>query len=345
MRTLTFALALCAATPALYAQSASPAGQPTQEVAKKAPQIVWGKHPALPVVQSVGGKPELLRQYRMPATRFKISLGTPTNNRTFIARPASFPSPVQKRWGTIHGTYYRPAKASATNRVPAAVVVHHLGGGFEAEEILAQFLAANGVATFTVSLPNYGKRREPNSKQGFMTLATKDPFAAFGAFRQAVKDVIRSGDFLRNLPEIDSNRVGVVGVSLGAFVTAVAKGVDPRFRQTMLILGGGDLTSLLGSLPDIAKYKGSIDALKPMLLPLIAPVDPVNFADRVNPAEVRMLNALQDEIVPRQSTDALWNALGRPKIHWFDCGHYGIALHLLTVMNETLDHLKKRPAF
>lgn len=333
MRLTTFALALLASAPAL-AQQARPAPRPE-------PTILWGSHPELPVAAGVGEAADL-RHYRLAKGKFKITMGPALALRGMTSQEVSFPSPVQETWPTIHGTYYRPQAASETRRVPAAVIVHHLGGGFEAEEMLAQFLSANGVATFTISLPNYGKRRIKGTKQGFLQQATRDPVLAFSGFQQAVKDVIRAGDFLRSLPEVDPDRVGVAGVSLGAFVSSVAKGVDPRFRQTVLILGGGNLPALLSNIPNLGRYLGQNEALAGLLRPLVKPVDPCTYAERVNPAEVLMLNATEDEIVPRSSTDALYNALGRPEIKWYECGHYGLALHLLEVMNLTLDHLKKR---
>lgn len=76
---------------------------------------------------------------------------------------------------------------------------------------------------------------------------------------------------------------------------------------------------------------------------ILAPVDPLTFAARIETGDVLMLNARRDEIVPTESTDALWEALGRPRIKWFDTGHYGTALHILMVMNDILDHFQGQP--
>jgi dienelactone hydrolase len=285
---------------------------------------------------------EALAAYRVPEERFRITLGAVSESARYLERAASFPSPRKSRWGTIHGTYYTPRGLEQGERVPAAVVVHHLGGSFEAEDLLAKHLAQHGMSAFFISLPNYGKRQEPQTKQGFLRFT---PEVAFDAFQQAALDVIRAGDFLRSRPEVDSERVGVVGVSLGAFVTAVARGVDPRLRRTVLILGGGDLYNMFGQIPQASTLIEKSGLEPSHLSKVLTKLDPLTFAQRIATADVLMLNAKRDEIVPRSSTDALWNALGRPQIRWYDCGHYGVVLHLLSVMNATLDHLKGRSVY
>ena len=302
---------------------------------------LWGQHPALPI-DPTGVPSEALAPYAIPAQRFAIRLGQVEGGRTFTKREASFPSPLQERWPEVHGIYYAPRHLQPGQRVPAAVVVHHLGGSFEAERVLAQHLAQNGVAAFAISLPNYGARQEPGSKQGF--LRADDPVRSFGGFRQAALDVIRATDFLRAMPEVDPARVGAVGVSLGAIVTALARGVDSRMGKTVLVIGGADIETLLressevppGSLDRALESQGiSIETMRAA----IKPIDPLTFASRIDRDDVLMINARHDESIPEASTLKLWEALDRPEIVWLNCGHYGTALHLLRVMNLSLDHL------
>jgi dienelactone hydrolase len=305
------------------------------------PEVARASSPAIPVLPKVGPA-SALELYKVPAEKFAIDLGAEKVKQYYALRSASFPSPVKGRWETIHGTYYRPVGLKPGERVPAAVVVHHLGGSFDAEAFLAQHLSQHGVAAFFISLPNYGKRQEKGTKQGFLRL---DPKVAFVTFRQAALDVIRASDFLRSRPEVDTTRVGAVGVSLGAFVTAVARGVDPRLRRTVLILGGGDLTGVLDQQPEGLELLKQSGLTREQFGRIVRPVDPITFAPRIATSDILMLNASNDEIVPKSSTRALWRALGRPKIRWFECGHYGVVLHILTVLNATLDHLKGRAVY
>jgi dienelactone hydrolase len=303
---------------------------------------MWAEQPALPAIVAGDTTPaSLLEMYRVPAERFAVTLEPGKHGRTFVSYEASFPSAIKDRSPVIHGTLYLPIDAKAGDRRPAAVVVHHLGGSFDAEAILAQHLATHGLVAFFISLPNYGKRRAPGTREGF--LEPKDPVGSFMGFRQAALDVIRAADMLRARPEVDPARVGAVGVSLGAIVTSLARGVDPRIGRTVLVIGGGDLPRLIAESQEaqaMLARKGSSLPSGDLLAEALRPVDPLTFASRVRTEDVLMLNASRDEIIPEGSTLALWEAYGRPRLRWFDCGHYGVVLHILTVMNESLDHLR-----
>ncbi len=54
-----------------------------------------------------------------------------------------------------------------------------------------------------------------------------------------------------------------------------------------------------------------------------------------------MIAGKKDEIIPPKTTEALWNAAGKPKIVWYDCGHYGAALFFIPIMNEVIAHFKE----
>ncbi len=333
--TSLFAALLLAAAPALAQPAeAAPAG--------------WGLSPALPVHGPAGAPrdpalADALSHYAVPAERFAIHEGAPLVRPKYVGVPVRFASPLKERWPEVHGTYYRARDAKPGDARPAAVVIHHLGGGFEAEDWLARHLAIHGVSAFFISLPNYGARREPGTRQGF--LREDDPLGSLLGFRQAALDVIRAADFLRTRPEVDPERVGLVGVSLGAIVGAIARGVDPRLGRTVLVIGGGDLPRVLAESPEARALRARAPKLDPELVrEAVRHVDPLTFAGRVAREDVLMLNAARDEIIPRACTDALWEAYGRPELRWFDCGHYGVVLHLPTLMNATLDHLRGAPA-
>lgn len=136
MRALLFALALLLGlAPASAAPGEAEAG-PGETRAR-------GASPALPVRPELGPQTELAR-YALPAANFEVVLGPEVRTRRTVERPVRFQSAVAGEWAWIHGTYYAPA--SSDSPLPAAVVVHHLGGSFEAEKVLAKHLATNGVA-------------------------------------------------------------------------------------------------------------------------------------------------------------------------------------------------------
>ena len=305
------------------------------------PTVHTAQSPALPTRLEIGPRAQL-EAYRSEAGTFKVTLGEPKLTRSYTQYAVRFPSLRQERWGTVTGLYFEPKGLKPGAQIPAAVVVHHLGGRFDAEVLLAQHLASNGVAAFFLELPNYGQRQVKGTKQGFVRLG---PDVASAGFQQAALDVIRASDFLRSRPEVADDQVGAVGVSLGAFVTAVAKGIDPRLRRTVLLLGGGGLDEMIGSFKESQELLDHLGVSKEQLGAVFKDVDPLTFAERVHPADVLMVNGLKDKIVPPAATNKLWNAYGRPQIKWYDVNHYGLVNHLPEVLQLTLDHLRSRSTF
>lgn len=59
--------------------------------------------------------------------------------------------------------------------------------------------------------------------------------------RQAVADIIMANSFIRSLPEVDSERIGLNGYNEGGYLACIAAGVDKRFRFAVPIYGCGFL--------------------------------------------------------------------------------------------------------
>ena len=57
-----------------------------------------------------------------------------------------------------------------------------------------------------------------------------------------------------------------------------------------------------------------------------------------------MMNATDDESVPKTSTMALWEAAGRQRIIWYPCGHYTIVRYIMPALTHTIKFFKEWPA-
>ena len=55
-----------------------------------------------------------------------------------------------------------------------------------------------------------------------------------------VTDVLQAVSFLRERPEVDPNRIGAMGYSMGSFILSIAGAVDQRLNACVLV-GGGNL--------------------------------------------------------------------------------------------------------
>jgi cephalosporin-C deacetylase-like acetyl esterase len=142
-------------------------------------------------------------------------------------------------------------------------------------------------------------------------------------------------------PEVDPKRLGILGTSLGSFVAALTGEMEPRLNRVAILLGGGGLVDAFYDHPLAAPYRRVYELLggtKEGVKALLAPVDPLTKAANLRGRPVLMIAASRDEIVPPSAAKALWEAMGRPKIVWYDTTHYGMALYILSALKPVLEH-------
>jgi dienelactone hydrolase len=217
------------------------------------------------------------------------------------------------------------------------IVLHILGADFALSRYVAARLAERGVAALFVKLPYYGERRPPGEGKRFLST---DIERSIGAMRQGVCDVRRAAAWLAGRPEIDPARLGITGISLGGIVAAVAAAVDPTLNRASLLLAGGDLSRILWDMPEAARYRAlwiESGRTRADLKALTDPFDPLTYAHRLAGKRVLMIAGNIDEVIPPACTRALWTAAGRPRIIWYDCGHYSALAYLLPAVRTTVE--------
>lgn len=140
----------------------------------------------------------------------------------------------------IPGILYRPREASASNPVPAVVLVHGGPGGQSRRgySAMVQHLVNNGYAVYAINnrgSSGYGKTfyHMDDRKHGDVDL----------------RDVVASRAFLENMDWI-SDRVAVMGGSYGGYMTAAALAFHPEeFDAGINIFGVTNWVRTLQSIP------------------------------------------------------------------------------------------------
>ena len=238
----------------------------------------------------------------------------------------------------IHFTFY-PAQGVSGAKAPAAILLHLLGGGIEVSQGFARYLSARGVNAAVMQLPYHYERAVGKAPAKFYV--SDDPKVLAGAFDQAASDCSTLADWLQTQPEVDADKLGIAGVSLGAIVTHLAMGRDARLNNGVAIVGGGDIREI-AQLSFLAKLSLRVrKTLDPadVTEAELAQADPLYYADRNRPRRVLMIQAARDQIIPRKSSTELWEALGRPPIQWLDIGHYGLFLGVNSAERATFTYL------
>ncbi|MCG8433652.1 MAG: prolyl oligopeptidase family serine peptidase [Gammaproteobacteria bacterium] len=148
-------------------------------------------------------------------------------------------------------------------------------------------------------------------------------------------DVRRLIDWAETREEIDTDKIVLVGFSMGAIVTALAIANEPRFAGAVLVMGGANLGEIMricdGKMEEMRnavmpKFDWDLDYYEGIARDSFAHVNPTNFPDRVDPRKVLFIDAHNDDCMPQTSRDALWHALGNPERISYKYGHHGAFL-------------------
>jgi dienelactone hydrolase len=247
----------------------------------------------------------------------------------------TFPSPVvtpHESNNTVHCEYFLPKRKE---KVPAVVVLHILGGDFALSRLFCTGLADHGVAALFLKMPYYGPRRQPGVDR---RMISQDPHETVEGFTQAVLDIRRATAFLASQKEIDSDRLGIFGISLGGITGSLAMTAEPRLKNGCFLLAGGDLAKVAWESKELEKVRrrwiekgGDEQGFRDIL----EVVDPARYGEHVRGRRILMLNAKEDEVIPKACTESLWESFGKPEIVWYDGGHYSVARHLLDAIRRS----------
>ncbi len=283
-------------------------------------------------------------QFRLPPSPFAYELERVLSTPGYSVSLLRFPSPIvspDASNNVVHAEFFQPTGSSG--RRPAVVVLHILGADFPLSRYMASRLADRGVAALFMKLPYYGERR-PSGGSGPVPrrFLSADIERTVTSMRQGICDVRRAVCWLANRPDVDPSRLGVAGISLGGIVAAVAAAVDPSVCEGVFLVAGGDLSRILWGLAETRGFRESWKAAGRTIADLKAltdPFDPLTHAHRLAGKRILMLAGKVDEVIPPESTRALWSAAGRPPIEWFDCGHYSAIGYLLPAIRRTVEFL------
>jgi len=129
-------------------------------------------------------------------------------------------------------------------RAPAMVLIH--GGGGTAFPEWATLWAQRGYVAIAMDLAGKGPDRQPLADGGpdqsddIKFPKGETPLTDIWTYH-SVAAAVRAGSLLANLPEVDSQKIGVTGISWGGYLTCIVAGVDDRFRAAVPVYGCGFL--------------------------------------------------------------------------------------------------------
>lgn len=205
----------------------------------------------------------------------------------------------------------RPLAASAPRSRRIFVI---LGGQQAGKQAALLFPDTRGTVVAAIEYPYHGT---PSPKGAAVVGQVQ-------AIRRAILDtppaLMLALDYLLSLSDVDTTRVELIGASFGAPFAAIVAALDKRVTRLWLLHAGADPYQLLRH--NMRKYIGVAPvraAAAGVANVLIAGprLDPARWVARVSPRPVIMINALDDERIPRSLVARLYASAREPKAqHW-----------------------------
>jgi dienelactone hydrolase len=235
----------------------------------------------------------------------------------------------------VTGYSYHP---KSVDTGPIILIIPVLGGSYFFSENTAQYLVRQGFRCI-----RFERTADPlDAEKGLLHTER--------VLRHAIIDLRRTIDWLIETDPGVKNRIGVMGVSMGAIVTTLAIEVEPRIGPATIILGGGDIATILATSREgrvvrfregvMAAEGWTIEAFHKKARQLMAPVDPLTYASRVNPTTVLMANGRYDTTIPYHLSEKLWEAMGKPRWIRTPTGHYSTVVYLPYLQHQAYLHFR-----
>ncbi len=282
--------------------------------------------------------------YFRPTPATEVQVLRERNLRGRRLTEIAFASPIRTRWSENNTCYGYHLRLADGKTHPAAIILHGWGRKSLAVELwrVGLRLARHGIESLFLVMPFHIRRAPPGSWSGEYMISG-DVVRTAESFQQTVVEVRAILPWLRQF----SPTVGFLGMSLGGIIGHLAMMVEP-FPVGVTLLASGNSAGVTweGRLTRHVRTdieRAGID--RPQLERIWAVTNPTLLARHNKVKNLLMMAGKFDEIVLPKFTLELWEALGRPRIHWYPCAHYSSIFFLGSMVEEAarffLEHISR----
>ena len=128
-------------------------------------------------------------------------------------------------------------KPSAHGRRPVVIALHGTGGSKTNMLSLCQDLASRGFIAVAIDGRYHGERATTKGAYDAAILRAYHEPGEHPFFYDTVWDVMRLIDYLETRDDVDTKRIGLIGISKGGIETYLAAAVDPRITAAVPCIG------------------------------------------------------------------------------------------------------------
>jgi uncharacterized protein len=191
----------------------------------------------------------------------------------------------------------------------------------ESEQGLAKYFAELGFATITLDQRNLGI----TDIQGDLSIFLK---GGVPEEHEMVYDALAAAEILRNLPEIDPNKIIYAGESNGGRFAIIACALDPKARGVLAISTCGyDANSAIAS--------GKLQS--PDAILFYRSIDPDTYLGKIPNRTVVMAHSRNDPIIPIDLAQHTYAKAFVPKVmHVVQCAKHGYCMQMSQFIEKEL---------
>ena len=203
---------------------------------------------------------------------------------------------------TLAGRFY-PGTSRTT------IILSH-GYGDDQNQMIpwADFLNRAGFSVFT-----YDMRERGESGGSAVTLGAREQ-----------TDLVSVVDYLVSRTDVDPNKIGALGVSLGGSVTILAAAQDPRIKAVVDDSGFSDASNVVSTsfqkfvhIPAFPFAPVTVLISEWRTGANVNQVRPVAVIAKINPRPIFIIHGLADTLVPPDNSERNFAAAGQPKEIWW----------------------------
>jgi alpha-beta hydrolase superfamily lysophospholipase len=208
---------------------------------------------------------------------------------------------------------------------PTLCVIHGFGASpyaLNSAFFALPWLYSKGYDVLLYLLPFHGPRRDLLSVVNGSGLFAHGPSHFNEAMLQAVHDF---RIFVDHLEAAGVTQVGVTGLSLGGYVSALLAAAEPRLR---VVIPNAPVTSIPRLIPDyfpasLGVAAASIAHRTPLRLveEALAIHAPLNYPRVMDKERLMIIGGRGDRLAPPEQSVLLWEHWGRPRLHWYPGNH------------------------
>lgn len=223
---------------------------------------------------------------------------------------------------TVHAKLYRPRRGVPTGTV---VLLHGWTKGdyiWESRLLIPWITSELNCSVVGLAFPYHASRSPSGARFSGEYFVSGDMIRTLEAIRQAVIDTRAVMNWLDAQTDTPT---GVIGISLGAFITYLLLCADDRPAFAIPILGHGELIHgaddavLMKNVNQDIQAQGiNLDDTPELTFALTA----LEMRPRIPPERILPINGLYDMVVSPERANALFNAWNIPEVVWLPGGHF-----------------------